>query len=371
MAPQVKRGTTQDAKAAAAGKSAKRAKVADNTLQAVVDALEAAADVPAPCRQMLLAMLPGSLAMPADHRSEEQERVVDMVKQVVDGVLAGLEKDLLSKEQAVEEVSAEKVDRAAKLIEAEEAAAGAVTSTASRKTTLVEAEAVLKAASAAHSEAKERQRTGDAPLLLVEAELAMIREAVAGPLCSLCDADKWAADQVTAWCDAVAEALKTCRVADSMMVSVRATCAVSPGERGDFERMVVGQLEKTCTDRIAKLTATLDEAADARAERKAAVDDARGKEEAAEAARKNASEAVLDAEVEESNTAEASRAAKGAAASSSAALETATASRDVARRELERFKSQSVAGFEKLQQQQARTGGGAAAQDAAVNAAGA
>eukprot|EP00929_Paragymnodinium_shiwhaense_P014287 TRINITY_DN12218_c0_g1_i1.p1 TRINITY_DN12218_c0_g1~~TRINITY_DN12218_c0_g1_i1.p1 ORF type:complete len:374 (-),score=151.78 TRINITY_DN12218_c0_g1_i1:432-1553(-) len=373
MAPQAKRSlAAQDASSKstpAKTVAAKKPKVAtaDTTMQAVVDGLEASTDLPVPCRQMLLAMLPGSLGMPADGRSEEQERVVAMVKQIIDGVLQKLEQDLAREEQRVKDLETEKAAAATKIHEADEAATAAVETTAAKKTALVEADQTLKTATAAHEDALEKQREGDAPLLSSESELSDIRQAVEGSLRCLSDTEQWSADRVSAWCDSVAEALKSCNVAESMLISVRASCAVAPGARGDFEKMVVGQLEKTCTDRLAKLAASLEEATPARTARQAAVDEAGAAAAAAEAARKAASEAVLDAEVEESNSAAAAKSAKEASAQTCSALEAAVGCCEQARTSLEQFQKHNVAGFETLRTKRAS----AAAQDAAVTVGGA
>lgn len=95
----------------------KKAKV-DPRVASVKQTIESA-DLPEPCKAMLLAMLPHSLCVPKDLRSDSQSRAVEMINEVYDAIELKL-KNTAEKESAkVTEIEASKDSVDAAYTEAE------------------------------------------------------------------------------------------------------------------------------------------------------------------------------------------------------------------------------------------------------------
>jgi hypothetical protein len=300
MAPIKATAKRQHEAAKTAGKAlvAKKArKDVDPKLKAVIEAVEASGDsLPDSCRAMLIAMLPDSLTVPADTRDANQTRLVAMVREVMELVRVKKQEAVGAEEQRVSEVAASKEGLVASASQAEAASAAAVEFSTTKKAQAAEAEKLLNSKNEMLKTALEAQNTGDAALETAESECSKLQTAIDGALRQLCSGDEWDAASASGHCQALMALIKNISTTDdSLLQSVPASFKKAPAERGDFDKMVIEQVEKTLKDRLAQLTSTLEAGSAGKAERAAAVEAAQGEVETAKSARMDTTESLSNA----------------------------------------------------------------------------
>jgi len=256
-------------------------------LKLVRVALAEAEGFPEQVTQAFGATLEHSLLVPAPDRHAAQTAVVDMIGDVVASVLAGCSDKAAAMSGKIAESDIEKGNREKAVAAAAEASSAKAAALEAAKVALTEATAGLAAATAALTEARAEQKTGDAAVNAAGDRKAQLEGCLTGAFAAVKDGDASALKAV----------LDTCRAFEfeqQLLVSAKAALAKTAAERGDFDGMVIVQVEQEFARKIAALAETLSEGAAGKAERASKVEAAERSMEAA-AALKAACKAEADA----------------------------------------------------------------------------
>jgi len=350
MAPATKKNVKRAAQETKNAQEAKKAKLEpDPALQPIVDAVEAASSdvLPESCRSMLLAMLAGSLSAPADQRGAAQARVVEMIGETVEAVRTGLQEAVTQKAE-IEQKGLARKEELEQTVQKTVATSGATKDAAmATKEALAEAQAAVKAAEEALLGREQEQQEGDKALDEIEEARKEVQIAIDEHFRKLCD-DTLEPEALSQHKEALMPIVKKCGAAESMLISSMASFAKAPAERGDFDQVVIKEVEKCLVDRIATHTATLEAGAAAKAERAGAVALAASAVEDAKAKAAKQSEQYMDADVEQQNAQEAQRAAEEAVTELEKDIEKMIAEHSSAKVALDKFVEHNVACFNKL-----------------------
>lgn len=241
----------------------KKAKV-DPKLASVKHTIESA-DLPEPCKAMLLAMLPHSLCVLKDLRTEQQSRAVEMISEVYDAIELKL-KNTAEKESAkVTEIEASKdtVDKA--LAEAESRHSGTTATVESSKAALAQCFGVTNERKLALAAAEESERTGNAPGMAVEEEHRGLKCALDEHLKVLKEGS-WETGSAKRHLDALLP-LAAKLTDESLVTAMPSTCIKPPADRSTFDNMVVDQLETSFTSRLTQLNTDIEADKPAKAKR--------------------------------------------------------------------------------------------------------
>eukprot|EP00434_Breviolum_minutum_P016692 symbB.v1.2.014716.t1/scaffold1080.1/size139481/12 len=145
----------------------------------VVEAIQFADDVPNSVRQMLIAMLPEGICVPADMRHEYQNAHVKMILEVLQGVLSKLQDGVTSAAGEVARIEAAKSELQAKVQEAEAALEKADEVESTTKGNLAEVTRAVLACKSALAEKEKERCEGDAAHEAAKEEKAVIEQALA------------------------------------------------------------------------------------------------------------------------------------------------------------------------------------------------
>lgn len=344
MAP-AKKGSKREAQGAA-GAAVKKAKQAteDPALEGVAQGIEQAADLPESCRRMLLACIPQGLGVPADERHEAQHLAVQMIGEVLGGIASKLK-------QAVDEENAQVASFEARRAELAQAAAAAGEVQAEKAAAVeastakfADADAAEKAAKAALQERQEDQRTGDAGVAKSRESKQALEQGMETHLRAIRDGT----DDGAGHHKALSPLLQDLGFDPSLLSALPSTCVRKPAERGNFDAMVLDQLEAGLKDKVAALAQAVEEATPAAEERAAAVAKAQEGLDSASAAQRAAAEHLASAQSEEKQAMEAVAAAKAAVAAYEPEYTQATQVRDQKAGEMEKFTWITMKNFETL-----------------------
>jgi hypothetical protein len=245
----------------------KKAKV-DPKVASVKQTLESA-DLPEPCKAMLLAMLPHSLCVPKDLRTEPQSRAVDMLREVYDAIELKLKNAAEAEKAKVTEIEASKDKLDAALSEAESRHSATTATMESCKATLAECFGSTNERKLAFAAAQEAERTGNAPGLILEEEHRGLMCALDEHLKALKEGS-WETGSAKRHLDALLP-LASKLTDESLVTALPSTCIKPPGDRSSFDNMVIQQLEASLTSRLTQLSADIETEKPAKAQRAAEV----------------------------------------------------------------------------------------------------
>jgi len=264
---------------------------------------------------MLIASLPSSLLAPANLRHEVQHLAVKLVGEIMDSILIDLEvaSGSAQAEAAATESAADAL-RAA-VCESEAALASAMEEVTSRSVELdaaavknIDAEKVL-------TERQIEQRKADPGLVEVTLYRDRLEMAVNSSLRALQsgDCDEKEARQIL---KGFLPLVKTLDLEESLLMALPTTCAKKPSQRGNFDRLVIQQLEGVLTEKVTTMSQEIKKREQACQSIADKVNDARQVRTAAQEAQKAASVRLVEAKKKQSSAGSAVEASRKAIADS-------------------------------------------------------
>mmetsp|Transcript_30725 Transcript_30725/g.95526 ORF Transcript_30725/g.95526 Transcript_30725/m.95526 type:complete len:373 (-) Transcript_30725:72-1190(-) len=295
MAPKSARRTSK----AVAPPAAKKPRV-DANLAGVLDALKQAEGMPTECRAMLLAGAPACLATPADQRHELQAVTVSWIDKVFDGVEAKLQEAAEAASAEVDSAKTKKEGLEGEVAGAQAAADARAEAVKGKDGELAAARQAVKDAKAKLTAAKAAQKTGDAGLKQASDAKAKLEAALAEHMEYLKKEEGFDPKQAGAHMKKLVPIAKQLKLDESLMTALSSASTQPPSKRGEFDNMVIGQLEAGIQGKADEHDATLKAGEAGAAERAAAVATAQGEVEEAEKAEDAASNALSAAKEEES-----------------------------------------------------------------------
>lgn len=347
MAPKSNKRTTK-----AAAPAAKRAKQ-DPNLVGVLDALKQAEDLPPDCRAMLEAGAPACLVTPPGERHELQAKMVSWIETVFTGIEAKHQEAVRKANEEVEAATAKKTELEGKVAESKAAADAKVAVVTEKSDAVATAIGAVKEANAKLSAAQKAQKSGDAELTHAGEAKKKLEAAIADHLTYLKAEEGFDSKQATAHMKKLNPIAKQLKLDESLLTALPSACAQVPSKRGEFDRMVMDQLEAGIQGRVDELDATLKSGESAAAERAAAVATAQREVEEAVEAEKNASSALASAKVEEKDASDAMKMAQATLDDGCTALATVTSAAEKEALGLDNFKNYNVECFTILAKQEA------------------
>eukprot|EP00438_Fugacium_kawagutii_P024932 Skav213189 [mRNA] locus=scaffold2826:64326:75722:+ [translate_table: standard] len=232
--------------------------VEKSTYDRVVEAIQLADDVPNSVRQMLIAMLPEGICVPANLRHEYQKTHVNMILEILEGVLSKLQQGVTTATGEVARIEASKSELQGKVQEAIAALEKANEGESSTKGNLAEVTQTVLACKSALAEKEKERVEGDAAHEAAKEEKSVIEQALAEEFRLLRDGEVEGDDAKA-----------------SLMTALPTSILKKPADRGSFDAMVVAQLQEGLQKRLAQLTETIQNGEPAAAARLAAVDQAK------------------------------------------------------------------------------------------------
>merc|ERR550514_600628 len=138
--------------------------------EGVSEALRLAGDLPESCKSMLVSMVPGTLGVVKEDRSGTQERVVEMIGEVVGRVQTNMQQDHEKELQQLSKIEGSKSQLDRNVDEAGEEVVKATEALDNMKKQLASAYSAHVSRKSEFAQAKEAQEIGDAPLAAIRAE---------------------------------------------------------------------------------------------------------------------------------------------------------------------------------------------------------
>jgi hypothetical protein len=269
----------------------KKAKV-DPKVASVKQTIESA-DLPEPCKAMLLAMFPHSLCVPKDLRSEPQSRAVEMISEVYDAIELKLKNTAETESAKVTEIEASKGTVDAAHTEAESRHSATTATVESCKVALAQCFGTTNDRKLALVTAQEAERTGNASVLVVEEEHRGLK-CVLDEHLKVLKEGSWETGSAKRHLDALLP-LAAKLTDESLVTALPSTCTKPPADRSTFDNMVMDQLETSLTSRLTQLSADIEAEKPAKAQRAADVAAAQQVLKEAEDAQQKASDATTAA----------------------------------------------------------------------------
>mmetsp|Transcript_88715 Transcript_88715/g.153367 ORF Transcript_88715/g.153367 Transcript_88715/m.153367 type:complete len:379 (+) Transcript_88715:90-1226(+) len=324
-----------------------KAPKADPMLAGIFDAVSRA-DLPEQCKQMMMAIVPGSLGVAADQRHDAQEAVIGMIERMFEEIkakmTAGIEeqKGLMAAAESKKENSAEAVAE----VQSRLAVSGALST---EKMKLLEAaESVVKEKLEFLGAAKNRQAEGDKELAPVKTEKEQYENADKAEFKFLLEGEPREEDEVKKQYDVVKPLFDKLGLDVSLAASVFTAISKAPSDRGQFDNMVAEQLTKEWKDKMTKLEEQLTAGAPAKSERAEVVQAANGELEKAQAEQSGAQAELTVAKEAAAAVTNELKVAQAALSSSEAELKKASQAVDAKVAELQQFEAFNVECFTTL-----------------------
>lgn len=267
--------------------AAKKAKL-NPALSSVADAVKKSSHLPERCRAMLIDMIPFSLALPADMRLESHSQVVGMLEETLHTTKTDMEAGASNKNTELENLKSIMADSEGAVNQADAALSAQRETADSAKASLDEAIAATSACEKALADQKTQQAAADAKLTSTKEEKAalesVLNEHFKIPMEAL-EAPHYAE---------LEPFIEGLQLDTSLLTTLPGACTKSKEERGNFDHVVLQELEKAFAVKIAGLEEIVAAETPASAEREAAV-----KEAEAQVAAKKAAQTELEAKLED------------------------------------------------------------------------
>lgn len=325
----------------------KKAKV-DPKVASVKQTIESA-DVPESCKAMYVAMVPHSLCVPKDLRSEPQSRAVEMIREVYDAIETKL-KDIAQKESAkVAEIEASKGGIDAAFSDAESKHSVTTATVESRKIALAKCFSTMQERKLALAAAQEAERTGNVAGLVVEQEHQGLKCALDEHLKVLKE-EPCEADAAQHHLDVLLP-LATKMTEESLVTALPGSCLRPLADRSTFDNMVLDQLQTILTEKLTQLNASIEAEKPAKALRAAEVVSAQQSLKEAEDAMQPESDATIAALSAHKETLSVLQTAKSAVAAFKPQLKNAKEAADEAQAEVDLFQQNNRQHFSSLVEQ--------------------
>mmetsp|Transcript_117631 Transcript_117631/g.219972 ORF Transcript_117631/g.219972 Transcript_117631/m.219972 type:complete len:379 (+) Transcript_117631:75-1211(+) len=349
MAPKnaPKRGRPmKDAPRAKAAKIEKAPK-GDPMLAGIFDAVSRA-DLPEQCKQMMMAIVPGSLGVAADQRHDAQEAVIGMIERMFEEIKAKMTADIEEQKGLMAAAESKKENSAEAVAEVQSRLAVSEASSTEKMKLLEAADSVVKEKLEFLGAAKNRQAEGDKELAPVKTEKEQYENADKAEFKFLLEGEPREEDEVKKQYDVVKPLIDKLGLDESLGASVFTAISKAPSDRGQFDNMVAEQLTKEWKDKMAKLEEELTAGAPAKAERAEEVQAAQGEVEKAQAEQSGAQAELTVAKEAAAAVTNELKVAQAALSSSEAELKKASQAVDAKVAELQQFEAFNVECFTTL-----------------------
>jgi chromosome segregation ATPase len=247
---------------------AEKAPRRDPSVAKVSAGLDLAQDLPEAARNMLSEMLDFSLATFKEDRHRYQASMVEVVEKTLGEVTSALEVSLKTAQSGINENEARKEACTSSVEELETKAAEQRGEVGKMKYELADVARAFKAARQAVDEAETGQEMAERELKKAIADKDQLEDVLANHLRPLLLGGGAAGDAtVQEKVGSLTSTLKKFGLDESMMSALPTALLKEPSARGPFDTMVLTQVDKDVSKRIAAYDATLKEAEPARAER--------------------------------------------------------------------------------------------------------
>merc|ERR1719336_2511874 len=268
----------------------KQQDVSESSYQPVLDVLQhPLADLSESVRAFVLSVLPWSLAVPADERSELQADSVSMVDAIVQAVQAELQQKVDAEKERIDELEATRARLDSAVEQTEAAKTEAKQAVEERAAAVAEADATVLQKGAAHKDCEvEEKRLAD-DLEQTRGQKSALEEALSNGFEKLKDGncEEGEAEGLAA---TVIAAAKKSSLEESMITALAA--AFKKRERGSFDVAVIHEAEQSFRSKVAALSEVIEAAADPLSAQTAAVQVAQAELDAATAEQAEAAEAL-------------------------------------------------------------------------------
>mmetsp|Transcript_117957 Transcript_117957/g.328682 ORF Transcript_117957/g.328682 Transcript_117957/m.328682 type:complete len:354 (+) Transcript_117957:71-1132(+) len=291
MAPAA--GGKRSAKEPAAPRQKKARK--DPVLAGVLDAIGQAKDLPDSCRAMFAAVAPRCLATPASERDKAQAAVVSWIEEVLGGVRARLQAVLDAADAQAADTDKARQSLEAKVAEAKAELTAKEEVVATKESSLTESSQAMVAAKGKLQEAREVETQGEAKLAEVRKEKQSFDTALEESIRFLREEEGFEAEQARQHSEALLPLAKRLGLDESMVLALPPVAVRRPSQRGQFDGMVLEQLEASLRDKVTALDAELGAGVEANRALTEAVTAAHAGVAAAEEGQRTASDALAAA----------------------------------------------------------------------------
>ncbi|CAE7316634.1 unnamed protein product [Symbiodinium necroappetens] len=331
--------------------SLKRHGIKESTYRHVADVFShsAAAHLSQDCKDMFMAALPFSLLMASDERNTFQETVVGLVDKVVTEMLAGMQESLDKANEKLQLMDAEKarLDEAIQLAEDQLKAAQACA--CEKRAVVTAASAAVSAAQEKLSAAKEAEAAGQRARQAASDDKVMLQQAVSTGCFSRLKAGEWEDGEAERLFSSLEPlVLKKLKTDSSLRTAMRCTLLKKPVNRGQFDAMLLEELERAFSARISELESNLSEEGAVTAELAENVATANAEVETAMASQQQASAALSSSSSEEKMRAAALQAAKVTLQEFKPKHAQACSGRNAEQQQMQQFVDKNVAAFQEL-----------------------
>jgi hypothetical protein len=277
----------------AAGKSNKKAKV-DPVLASVGDVVMQADHLPERCRAMLVDMLPFSLSIPSDQRHEVQTWAVNAVEETLSAHKSLLEAGIVTEDGKLVSLKSSEGDLASAVVEAQTALDAQKEVVQSAKVSLADATEAANTASTTLATAQTEQKAGEAKLSSTIEEKATSEESFKAHFQTPME------EGACLNFKGLQPLLKHVEMEASLLKALPCSCSKSKEDRGSFDEVVLKELEKALSARIAALGDIVAVETPASVEREATVQAAEKDHTEKKEAQKQAADAFEAAQTEQS-----------------------------------------------------------------------
>eukprot|EP00439_Symbiodinium_sp_Y106_P066441 s2470_g10.t2 len=331
--------------------SLKRHGIKESTYRHVADVFShsAAAHLSQDCKDMFMASLPFSLVMASDERNTFQETVVGLVDKVVTEMLAGMQESLDKANEKLQLMDAEKARLDQAIRSAEDQLKAAQACACEKQAVVAAASAAVSAAQEKLSAAKEAEAAGQRARQAATDDKAVLQQAVSTWCFARLKAGEWEDGEAERLFSSLEPlVLKKLKTDSSLRTAMRCTLLKKPRNRGQFDAMLLEELERAFAARISELESNLSEAGAVTTELAENVATANAEVETAMASQQHASAALSSSSSEEKMRAAALQAAKVTLQEFKPEHAQACSGRNAEQQQMQQFVDKNVAAFQEL-----------------------
>jgi len=232
------------------------------------EVVKKASHLPERCRAMLVDSLPLSLAVPADERLPSQDAVVAMIEETLHAVKSSMEADIVAEDAKLDNVKSKMSELANTAREAETALATQNEALQIIRSSLADAIGAADASRQILMEQRSIQKLCDAKLTSAQQDKSALETAFKDHFQTPMEGKEGPNFKE------LEPFLQNIGIEASLLTTLPATCAKHKDTRGNFDDVVLQELEKALLARIATLSDVVAAETPAAAEREVAVQNA-------------------------------------------------------------------------------------------------
>lgn len=256
-----KRGNTQGA-----AKSANKKVKTDPAFDSIVDVIVSSEEIPEHCRNMLVEMLPFSLSVPMDKRHDLQTAAVNMVEETLTTRKSSLQDKLSSETASFERLKASEEELLQTTKDCEAALAAQKDVVDVSKRAMAEVTSLTNASSGSLAEKRAAQKAANEKITKTKEEKVSIESAF--------ETHFKAPFEQGPHYNELEPFLKHLDLEASLVTALPSSCTKTKEQRGSFDDLVLQELDKAFSTKIAALVASIEVDTPTLAEHDAAVESA-------------------------------------------------------------------------------------------------